>query len=73
MPNKRHPTRKFIGFWGTISLKERLTKHALKSKKPLSVLIAEILWDFIQKTGLQLIPFGIACASTLEEFLDSVI
>ena len=49
MPNKRHPSRKFVGFWATGNLKEKLRKHAIKNRMTLSVLIAKILWDFVKK------------------------
>ncbi|NBR24009.1 MAG: hypothetical protein EBU08_09615 [Micrococcales bacterium] len=48
MPNKRHPTRRFIGFWGTTFLKLALQKHAKKKGIPLSALIGKILWEFLQ-------------------------
>ena len=51
MPNKRHPTRKYIGFWGTASLKQKLQKLASKKGVTLSVLITQILWDFV--TGVE--------------------
>lgn len=73
MPNKRHPARKFIGFWGTTTLKDKIKKYASKKNKNLSVVIAEILLEYLTRAGVELIPFGIACASTLEEFLGSVI
>jgi hypothetical protein len=47
MPNKRHPTRKYIGFWGTVGLKQKLQKFASKKGITLSVLITQILWDFV--------------------------
>jgi hypothetical protein len=49
MPNKRHPTKKFIGFWGSNFLKASLQKHAKKKGLPLSALIGKILWEFLQK------------------------
>jgi hypothetical protein len=73
MPNKRHPARKFIGFWGTTTLKERMKKYASKKNKTLSVVIAEILLEYLTRAGVELIPFGIVCASKLEEFLGFVI
>jgi len=47
MPNKRHPTRRYIGFWGTNGLKQKLQKVASKKGVTLSVLITQILWDFV--------------------------
>jgi hypothetical protein len=47
MPNKRHPTRKYIGFWGTSGLKQKLQKVAALKGVTLSVLITQILWDFV--------------------------
>ena len=47
MPNKRHPSRRFVGFWMSGYLKEKLRKNALKKRMTLSVLIAKILSDFI--------------------------
>ena len=47
MPNKRHPTRRFVGFWASGYLKEKLRKHAIKKRMTLSVLIAKILSDFM--------------------------
>jgi len=52
MPNKRHPTRKYIGFWGTDGLKQKLQKLAAKSGTTLSVLITKILWDFLNGVDL---------------------
>jgi len=54
MPNKRHPTRKYIGFWGTDGLKQKLQKLATKSGTTLSVLITKILWDFVNGADLLL-------------------
>lgn len=48
MPNKRHPTRRFIGFWATGYLKDQLRKHAIKKRMTLSFLIAKILLDFLK-------------------------
>ena len=47
MPNKRHPARKYIGFWGTLFLKQKLSKIASKKGVSLSVLVTQILWDFM--------------------------
>lgn len=47
MPNKRHPARKYIGFWGTLFLKQKLSKIASRRGVSLSVLVTQILWDFI--------------------------
>jgi hypothetical protein len=55
MPNKRHPTRKYIGFWGTAGLKQKLQKLAAKSGTTLSVLITKILWDFVNGADLILV------------------
>lgn len=49
MPNKRHPARKFIGFWATAFVKDSLLKHALKQQITLSVLMADILHDYLLK------------------------
>ena len=49
MPNKRHPARKFIGFWATAFVKDSLQKDALKQQIPLSVLMADILHDYLLK------------------------
>jgi len=54
MPNKRHPARKYIGFWGTAFLKDSLKKHAIKKKMTLSVLVAKVLLEFIQKQGFEI-------------------
>lgn len=50
MPNKRHPARKYIGFWGTVSLKEKLKKIALKRGMPLSALVTKVLRRYANKT-----------------------
>jgi hypothetical protein len=55
MPNKRHPTRKYIGFWGTGGLKQKLQKLATKRGTTLSVLITKILWDFVNGADLILV------------------
>jgi len=55
MPNKRHPTRKYIGFWGTDGLKQKLQKLATKRGTTLSVLITKILWDFVNGADLILV------------------
>jgi len=57
MPNKRHPTRTYIGFWGTGGLKARLQKLAVKNGITLSVLITKILWDFVNGSDLLLTFF----------------
>jgi hypothetical protein len=49
MPNKRHPARKFIGFWATAFVKDSLQKHALKQQITLSVLMADILHEYLLK------------------------
>jgi len=54
MPNKRHPAKKYIGFWGTAFLKDSLKKHAVKKKMTLSVLVAKILLEFVQKGGMEI-------------------
>ncbi len=43
MPNKRHPAKKYIGFWGTDGLKKRLLKEATGTT--LSKVIVKYLWD----------------------------
>jgi hypothetical protein len=55
MPNMRHPTRKYIGFWGTDGLKQKLQKLATKGGTTLSVLITKILWDFVNGADLILL------------------
>jgi hypothetical protein len=55
MPNKRHPAKKYIGFWGTAFLKDSLKKHAVKKKMTLSVLVAKILLEFVQKGGMEIV------------------
>ena len=49
MPNKRHPAKKFIGFWATAYLKKSLKGHAKKKKLTLSVLIEKVLREFAGK------------------------
>jgi hypothetical protein len=39
-----------------MSLKEKLKKYAKKSGKPLSVLIAKILWDFVENAEINDLP-----------------
>ena len=58
MPNKRHPTRKYIGFWGTVFLKEKLKKIALKRGVPLSGLVTKVLWDFVNETKFLVLFFS---------------
>lgn len=55
MPNKRHPARHYIGFWGTHALKEKLQKLASKQGVTLTVLILKILWDHINKLEVLLV------------------
>jgi hypothetical protein len=43
MPNKRHPAKKYIGFWGTEGLKKRLLEEATGTT--LSKVIVKYLWD----------------------------
>ena len=43
MPNKRHPAKKYIGFWGTDGLKKRLLEEATGTT--LSKVIVKYLWD----------------------------
>ena len=43
MHNKRHPAKKYIGFWGTDGLKKRLLKEATGTT--LSKVIVKYLWD----------------------------
>ena len=43
MPNKRHPAKKYIGFWGTDGLKKRLLEKATGTT--LSKVIVKCLWD----------------------------
>jgi len=43
MPNKRHPAKKYIGFWGTEGLKTRLLERATGTT--LSKVIVKYLWD----------------------------
>lgn len=59
MPNKRHPTRAYVGFWGTRGLKEKLQKLAVKEGKTLTVLIVKVLWDYVNKFGILLLVFPI--------------
>jgi hypothetical protein len=49
MPNKRHPARKFLGFWATTLLKEKLREHAIIKRTTLSVLMHDILDDYLLK------------------------
>ena len=49
MPNKRHPARKYIGFWGTNFLKQKLTMLAARKKITLSHLVTKVLWQHIEK------------------------
>lgn len=53
MPNKRHPSRRFVGFWVSGYLKEKLRQHAIRKRMTLSVLVAKILSDFIKKAERQ--------------------
>ena len=55
MPNKRHPSRRFVGFWVSGFLKEKLRKHAIKNRMTLSVLIAKILWDFVKNDVVEVL------------------
>jgi len=48
VPNKRHPTRKYIGFWATTFLKQKLTILAVRKKMSLSELILGVLWKYIE-------------------------
>ena len=47
MPNKRHPAKKYIGFWGTDGLKKRLLEKATGTT--LSKVIVKCLWDSLIK------------------------
>jgi hypothetical protein len=58
MPNKRHPTRKYIGFWATDGLKQKLRKLAAKREVTLSVLILKILFDYVNGTEILFLVFN---------------
>jgi len=49
MPSKRHPAKRFVGFWATAFLKDSLKKHATKRRITLSVLIADVLSNYLLK------------------------
>jgi hypothetical protein len=49
MPNRRHPSKRFIGIWGTIEVYVELQEIAKKKGIKVSVLIREILLDFTEK------------------------
>jgi hypothetical protein len=57
MPNKRHPTRKYIGFWGTSFLKQKLLMVATQKKITLSRLITKVLWKHLEKYKLLVLFF----------------
>jgi hypothetical protein len=57
MPNKRHPTRKYIGFWGTSFLKQKLTMLAVRKKITLSRLMTKVLWEHLEKYKLLVLFF----------------
>jgi hypothetical protein len=49
VPNKRHPTKTYISFWGTHLLKKQLQKIALLKGLTLSSLAVKILRDFLKR------------------------
>ena len=51
MPNRRHPSKRFIGIWGTINVYEHLQEIAKKKGLKVSVLIWEVLLNFTKKNG----------------------
>jgi len=57
MPNKRHPTRKYIGFWGTSFLKQKLIMLATQKKITLSRLMTKVLWEHLEKYKLLVLFF----------------
>jgi hypothetical protein len=57
MPNKRHPTRKYIGFWGTSFLKQKLIMLAVRKKITLSRLMTKALWEYLEKYKLLVLFF----------------
>lgn len=57
MPNKRHPARKYIGFWWTVLLKEKLTKIAFKQGTSLSVLVTKVLRRYANKNKFLVLFF----------------
>ena len=60
MPNKRHPARRFVGFWATAFLKDSLKKHAIKKRINLSVLMANVLTNYLlkNKNGKGHLPYA---------------
>ena len=58
MPNKRHPTRKYIGFWGTNFLKQKLIMFAARKKITLSQLVTKVLWQYIEKNKFLALLFS---------------
>ena len=58
MPNKRHPTRKYIGFWGTNFLKQKLIMLAARKKITLSQLVTKVLWQYIEKNKFLALLFS---------------
>jgi hypothetical protein len=57
MPNKRHPARKYIGFWGTSFLKQKLVMAATQKKITLSRLVTKVLWEHLEKYKLLVLFF----------------
>jgi hypothetical protein len=49
VPNKRHPAKTYISFWGTLLLKKQLQKIALLKGLTLSSLAVKILRDFLKR------------------------
>jgi hypothetical protein len=47
MPNRRHPSKRFIGLWGTVQVHRQLQEIAKKQKTTVSMLIWRILLDFV--------------------------
>lgn len=49
MPNRRHPSKKFLGLWGTSEVHKKLQEIAKKKKTTVSMLIWKILLDFVAR------------------------
>ena len=66
MPNCRHPSKRFIGIWGTIEVYKKLQEIAKKKNVKVSVLIWRVLLVFARSNSRLAKPTGNACQTAVK-------